>query len=168
MSRVRSPDDALLATLRVIVPALHARLREPWWIIGSAAMRVHGAVPIAANDVDVLCSHDDAMALSQAWSAHCALGFTPRDDQRFRSTFARFTHCALPVEIMGGLQVNSDAGWQPLHLQSVQTLPWHGLEIPVPTLPELMRVFRLFGREKDVAKAAQIRIHLSGNTSHGH
>ena len=41
-----------------------------WWIIGSAAMTLAGVAGIVPQDIDVLCSRQDALRLREAWSDH--------------------------------------------------------------------------------------------------
>jgi len=147
-------------SLRAALPAIVPGFRDPWWIIGSAAMALSGIAETVPNDVDVLCSERDAQWLKAAWADHADRAYPPRDDVRFRSCFARFVHLPMPVEVMGGLQVNAGAGWKTLAIAATEHVPVADFEVPVPALREQMRVLRLFGRDKDLAKAALISTFL--------
>lgn len=161
-------DDAL-TTLRLAAPRLHAQLRQPWWIIGSTALHLHGVGSTQPHDIDVLCSVDDADALIEAWADARDDAFSPADDARFRSRFARFHLGPLPLEIMGGLQLHRDGAWQAVQLHTRQHIAIDNAQsVPVPALEELQQLFVAFGRDKDLAKAECIRIHLSGATPHVH
>ncbi|MEH3100784.1 hypothetical protein [Sphingomonas adhaesiva] len=135
-------DDALRA-----VAAAMATARDPWWVIGSAAVRLHGVeTPVA--DIDVLTSVADGEAIVAAWRRGVVIGAA---DHRFRSTpFARLDGAALPIEIMAGLHVHRDGAWRPVLPRSRVV---HG-GFPVPDRAELIAILRLFGRPKDMRRAA--------------
>lgn len=167
MNHALAAAHPLTATLRALLPVARAQWRDPWCLIGSAALRLIDAESADPQDVDVLCSEDDAQRLAQHWSAHIDTGYTPRDDARFRSHFARFTHLPLPVEVMGGLQVHHQHQWQTLRVDATQDIDLHGLPVPVPTPEEQLRILELFGRDKDRAKAARLRT-IFPSLSHVH
>ncbi len=152
--------SALRAGLQNALPGLARTFRDPWWIIGSAAMALGGVPDIAPQDIDVLCSCDDATALRTAWANHIAPAYRPPDEACFRSAFARFTHLPMPLEVMGGLEVMTPDGWRPLRIQDDAVLDLEGHAVRVPTLTEQQRIFSLFGRPKDLAKAARIATFL--------
>ncbi len=135
-------DDALRA-----VAVAMASARDPWWIIGSAAVRLYGVeTPVA--DVDVLTSAADGAAVVAAWHGEVVIG---APDARFRSTpFARLGGAALPIEIMAGLHIRADDGWRPL-LPRTRVVRDGS---PVPDRAELIAILRLFGRPKDMQRAA--------------
>ena len=98
----------LRETLVVIVDAMrHAR--DPWWVISSAAVALHGVAPIEVDDVDVLMSVGDARRVMDR------LGVVPIEDgasAMFRSTlFGRWEAPPLVVEIMAGFYVATGSGW---------------------------------------------------------
>lgn len=132
----------LSATLDAVVLAM-ADAREPWWIIGSAAVVLHGAATSVA-DVDVLCGEVDARALIAALGGEV---LAPAADPVFRSAvFGRCAATPLPVEVMAGLTVHG----APVRLA---TREWRG-GAPTPLRAELAALLRRFGREKDLARAA--------------
>lgn len=167
MSHALAAAHPLTGTLRALVPTLRVQWRDPWCVIGSAALRLIGVDSTEPQDVDLLCSVEDAERLARHWSAHLDADYTPRDDDRFRSHFARFIHLPLPVEVMGGLRVHSHGHWQSVCAQSVQDIPCHDVRVPVPTADEQLRILELFGRDKDLAKAAQLRPFLA-SPRHAH
>jgi len=149
-------SSALHAGLHVALPELARTFRDPWWIIGSAAMALIGMPDIAPQDIDVLCSRDDALRLHAAWAAHADRVYRPQDEARFRSAFARFTHLSMPLEVMGGLDVMTPEGWRPLRVLEDAAVDIGGHAVRVPTPAEQQRIFLLFGRPKDLTKAARI------------
>lgn len=155
-----NPVSALHAGLRLALPELARTFHDPWWIIGSAAMALAGVPGTLPQDIDVLCGREDAGRLRAAWSPHLDALYTPRDEARFRSAFSRFIHLPIPLEAMGGLEVQTADGWQPLHVGQDMAVDVDGVAVRVPTLDEQRRILRLFGRAKDLAKAERITAFL--------
>ena len=152
--------SALHAGLHDALPELARTFRDPWWIIGSSAMALAGVSGIAPQDIDVLCSREDAIRLQAAWAPHVDPDYRPQDEARFRSTFARFTHLSMPLEVMGGLEVMTGEGWHPLQVLGDKAIGIDGHVVCIPTLAEQRRIFSLFGRPKDLAKAERITAFL--------
>jgi hypothetical protein len=151
-----TPPSALHAGLHDALPELARTFRDPWWIIGSAAMALAGVPGIVPQDIDVLCSRNDALVLRERWSDHVDGRFVPTEEARFRSTFARFTHLPMPLEIMGGLEVMTATGWQELRVHDDQRIDIASHAVRIPTLADQRRILLAFGRDKDLAKAARI------------
>lgn len=150
--------SALYAGLHDALPELMRTFRDPWWIIGSAAMVLADIPNVAPQDIDVLCSRRDALQLREAWIDHVDAAYRPADETRFRSAFARFVHLPMPVEVMGGLELMTATGWRPVQVHDDLRLDVAGHEVRVPTLDEQRRILLAFGREKDLAKAARIPV----------
>lgn len=155
-----NPVSALHAGLRLALPELARTFRDPWWIIGSAAMALAGVPDTRPQDIDVLCGRDDAARLRAAWAAHVDEAYRPRDEARFRSAFSRFAHLPMPLEAMGGLEVKAADGWHPLYVRQDMAIDVDGHSLRLPTLAEQRRILLLFGREKDLAKAGRIAAFL--------
>lgn len=153
-----SLDPYLAATLAGLRPALQA-MRDPWWIIGSAGLALLGAFDERPQDIDLLASAHDAEALTDAWRGHVQADRHPADGVQFRSVYARFAHLPLPVEVMGGLEVHRNGAWETLAVRESEGVVVDGFEVRVPVLAEQIRILRLFGRDKDLVKAAQAETH---------
>ncbi len=141
-------DPALAETLARLAGPL-AGLSDPWWLIGSAAMAMHGAAPIVVADVDLLVSPADAAALI------ARLGLAPlaAASDRFRSTpFARWTAPALAVEIMADFHVATAGGWVAVRPRTRVAVDVAGRALFVPAVAELRAIGRLYGRPKDMAR----------------
>ncbi len=134
------------AALAQVATALRSA-RDPWWVIGSAAVRLHGGATSVA-DIDVLTSARDAERLLATWPGKVTIGGA---SARFRShPFARLDGAALPVEVMADLELCTATGWQPVR---PVTRVARG-DVFVPDRDELRAILRAFGREKDLARAA--------------
>ncbi|MBB6189468.1 hypothetical protein [Rhodanobacter sp. MP7CTX1] len=149
-------DAGLQATLALIVPELQLTCDDPWCLIGSAAAQLMGA-DVAPADVDVLVSRADADRLIARWMLQLDHAYEPTGVERFRSRFARFHFPGLPVEVMGGLELNGDEGWQPVRISQMVLVGVNGLAVPVPSISEQIRVLESFGRTKDRQRADLLR-----------
>ncbi|TAJ74098.1 MAG: hypothetical protein EPO51_02710 [Phenylobacterium sp.] len=134
------------ALLDRLAPDLDA-LAAPWSLIGSGALILLGAPLEAAGDLDVVTGVDGARRLRGAWAEWLEAGEPKPPDGPFRSEdFARYVTPWGPVEVMGGLQVRG------------RRLDVAG---PIPAAAEQLRILRLFGRPKDLAKAAVLEAWLA-------
>jgi len=131
--------------------ALLCDAEEPWWIIGSAAVALHGGDPGEIRDVDVLLGHGDAERYFRQLNLRNAAA---ADDPLFRSDlFARWTGPAVSVEMMAGLKVKVSSGWLPV---SIRTRVKVGNGIYVPSREELRSILLCFGRAKDIRRAGTL------------
>lgn len=149
-------SPALYVALAEVVPDLHVHCVDPWCLIGSAAALLLGAETSAA-DVDVLTSRADADALMATWAQRRERGFTPADEGRFRSHFARFHFSGVPVEVMGALELCVDNGWQAVQPGRLMLAILNGVAVPVPCIGDQIRLLESFGREKDARRVVALR-----------
>ena len=146
--------EALDATLAAIADAL-VDTRGRWWVIGSAAIRLHGAATSVA-DVDVLLGVADARRLLAAWGVAADTG---GGSDRFRSTlFARIAGLPMPVEVMAGFSVRVDGVWKPVRPRSRQAFDCAGRTIFAPSIGELAGMCRRFARDKDRARLRLLQV----------
>jgi hypothetical protein len=139
----------LRQTLVMTADAL-AGAQEPWWVISSAAVALHGVTPVEVGDVDVLMSVIDARrAMDQ-------LGVAPIEDGAsalFRSTlFGQWESPPLVVEIMAGFHVATGSGWTKVLPRTRVPIFVGERVVYVPDRAELAEMLRLFGRPKDLER----------------
>lgn len=139
------------------IPRLREHCRDPWVIIGSTAAALAGA-DVTVADLDVLTSTADARRLIDAWSIWLDRAYRPEGGDRFRSHFARF-HFAdgMPVEVMGGLELRSVEGWQPVKVDEITLVHCAGVSVPIPAIAEQIRILENFARSKDLLRAQLLR-----------
>lgn len=126
-------------------------VRDRWWIIGSAAVALHGGNPIEVADVDVLCSADDARAMIDRLGL---VAISDAADPLFRSAvFARWNTPPLAVEVMADFHVRHEGAWQRVWPVTRELLPLNGGVVAVPSRAELRKLLLTFGREKDLLRA---------------
>jgi hypothetical protein len=139
-----APD---LAAALAEVRAAAAAARDPWWIIGSAAMALHGVRGLGVGDVDLLMSRGDAATLLRSKRVEPVPG---EGAGRFRSdVFGRWRAGAYVVETMGGFHVD---GRELVPTTRVETGGFY-----VPAVVELIAMCELFGRPKDEERASRLR-----------
>lgn len=121
--------------------------RDPWWIIGSTAVLLHGARPISVADVDVLPSVADARRILPA------IGIAPEHKpahSQFRSEiFATWTEPPLPVEFMADFHYLRSGQWRAALPTTRQSIAVGSVTVYVPERWELRDMMLGFGREKD-------------------
>lgn len=147
---------ALHEALVASVPDLHRHCRDPWAVVGSGAAWLAGA-KVTVADLDVLASARDAEMLIGHWRTRLDTTAVLAGAERFRSRFARFVFPGLAVEIMGGLEVSGDRGWTPVTVGEIITVDIVGMRVPIPIVPEQIRVLESFGRPKDRQRAALLK-----------
>lgn len=135
---------------------LGRQLTSDAFVIGSAAVCLVGA-DIDVADLDILTTTDDARRLEQVWQSRRLHDYLPSDGGLFRSRFARYAFTAMPVEIMGGLEVCVEDAWQSVRIDESRPLDGYAARLRLPSPAELRRVLHLFGREKDCRRAAVLR-----------
>lgn len=140
-----TPDD-LRDLFQNAAPDLDA-FAAPWAVIGSGALILIGVPLETAADLDVVTGVDGAARLRAAWADWREPGEAKAPDGPFRSEdFARYATPWGPVEVMGGLKVRG------------RVLDVAG---PIPSAQEQLRILRLFGRPKDLDKAARLEAWLA-------
>jgi len=157
--RAAKCDPRVIAALGELVPRIAGCFRDPWWVIGSAAAHLVAAPEIVPHDIDVLASAHDVDAFAARHGDVLDRDYRPGDGARFRSRFARFAFAPLPVELMGGLEVDDGRGWRAVHVGATRMVDCDGQAIPLPTVAGQIRLFEWFGRDKDLEKARILRRH---------
>jgi hypothetical protein len=141
------------ATLARLTEAM-AEARDDWWLIGSAAVALHGADPGRIADLDVLLSEADARRILPVLGLPAEEG---RPDDRFASqVFASWHGAPLVAEFMAGLSQWIDGEWQPVMPRSRVEVAGEGWRVFVPDRSELAAILRSFGRPKDLRRLAAL------------
>ncbi|MFN3585849.1 hypothetical protein [Phenylobacterium sp.] len=152
--------DHLRRLIQGLAPDL-AGLREPWTIIGSAALLVAGLPVEDCPDLDILTTEAGAAALEARWAAWREADYAPDPAAAFRSRFSRYRMPEGAVEVMGDLRLRTAAGWTAVEARAVERRAFAGVEVRVPTPVEQLRILRSFGRPKDLAKAVRLEAFLA-------
>ncbi len=144
---------ALEATLAAIQPAL-AAAQHRWWILGSAAVALHGAELHEIRDVDVLLDPRDCPAVFARLGIAVQAG---QGDGQFRSeVFQRWDQGSLPVELFAGFKLCERGVWHDLLPQSRMPVQAGAVTVYVPARGELIAMLQRFGRPKDLLRIAAL------------
>lgn len=154
-----SPGE-LEALVRRLAPDL-AALAEPWTIIGSGALMMVGLPVEDCPDLDILTTSAGAARLEATWAGWRQADYAPDPAAAFRSRFSRYQAPEGAVEVMGDLQLRTAGGWAPVTVQATEMRRFAGVELPLPTAAEQLRILRQFGRPKDLAKAQALEAWLA-------
>lgn len=129
-----------------------ALAQDRWWIIGSAAVALHGADSGVIDDIDIVLSVNDARRVLPPLGVPLTPG---GGDTRFRSEiYERWAIPPVPAEFMAGFDLNRRGEWVPVRFQSRDEVR-PGLF--VPSRDELHQLLLDFGRQKDIVRAASLR-----------
>jgi len=141
---------ALAQTLAMIAEAASGATGD-WWIIGSAAVVLHGRRVAHVNDVDLMMSAHDAEQFLNRVGGHARAADAHK---KFRSlVFGVWTEPPVPVEIFGGFSLAGPSGWREVSMASRESVDVGGHRLFVPSVEELARLLRAFGRPKDLERA---------------
>ena len=128
--------------------------QDRWWIIGSAAVALHGADPGPVAGIDVLLSVADAHRILPTIGIAPVAGVA---DARFRSrVFGVWDGTASPVEFMAGLECRTGDTWLPVRPATRSAVAVGGGIVHVPDRGELGSILVAFGRPKDLARTARL------------
>ena len=145
--------DDLTATLETLAAAAQD-LRQPWWVFGGAAMALAGLEDLATPDIDVLAAPDDARRLIEA------LGGVILEDPGhglFRSrVFGRASATPVPIEVMADMDVRAGTEWTRVAFATRLPVALDAGPVFLPSLDEQIATCRLFGRPKDLQRAARL------------
>ncbi len=141
----------VLQTTLAAIAAMAAAAQDPWWVIGSAAVALHGAeVPVA--DVDLLTSARDARRILATAGVTAAQG---RRSERFHSqVFGRIRGLPLDLEIMADFSVCAEGTWRQVVPATREVVMVGAATLYVPGKAELQSLLRMIGRPKDLLRAS--------------
>ena len=146
--------DALAKTLAMVAEAARGAA-DRWWIIGSAAVVLHGGAVPSVKDVDLMMSARDAEEFLSRVGGERG-GADPSGP--FRSqVFGVWSEPPIPVEVFGGFSVACNRGWRAVSLVTRQRVTVAGALIYVPSAEELVQLLNSFGRPKDLERANLLR-----------
>jgi hypothetical protein len=132
---------------------------EPWWVIGSTALVLTGIAGVEPDDIDVVASGSCLRrVLAKADIDEIASKPHP---QFCSSPYQRIElEGATPIELMGDLHVLTRSKLARVVLESRSEIRAGTAVVFIPSIAEQIALLRLFGRGKDMAKAALLEAHV--------
>lgn len=129
---------------------------DEWWVIGSAAVALHGAEGAGINDVDVMMSARDAAAFLHRVGA---VEQIPATSALFRSqVFGVWSEPPVPVEVFGGFELAENGQWREVKIFTRESAVVRSGRVFVPAANELVRLLHAFGRAKDLERASLLEV----------
>lgn len=141
----------IISVLRDALPELRL-LNDAFYIIGAAALILSDVKLDHTSDIDILTSDADAETLKLLWHDRIIEMHDPKNNELFRSNFARYRFTHVDIEIMGCLEVKKESGWIPLIINEYNIFSVDFFQVKMPTLEEQKRILQWFGRDKDLEK----------------
>lgn len=145
--------EPLIATLDIVASAA-AGLQDPWWIYGGAAMALAGLEDLHVPDVDILASPRDARALIEALHGH--LSEDPGEGLFRSQVFGQILTTPIPLDVMAEMDVRDGGDWARVAFQTRLPVNVDGATVFIPSVSEQIATCRLFGRPKDLERAARL------------
>lgn len=131
-----------------------------WWVIGSAALDLHGIDGVDVQDIDILVPDVEQARLAANLLGAEKIKTSPSD--LFRSEyFAKCVQSGIEIEIMAGFQIRDRDGWHQVKPETRVAFSRETGLIYAPELDELCGIFGRFGRDKDLARIALVIRQIS-------
>ena len=144
---------ALVETLSMLAQAVQDA-EDDWWLIGSAAVVLHGGQIPHVKDVDLMMSARDAEASLRRVGGQ---GGGAEPSERFQSDiFGVWSAPPIPIEIFGGFRLAAAGEWQEVTFATREPVAVGNACVFVPSAAELVRLLHSFGRAKDLERAARL------------
>lgn len=136
-----------------------ADTKDPWWILGSAAIALLGVDPNGVRDIDVLVSERDAEALM---IHHSLENRFDGGTTCFRSnTFILPNLGALRVEVMAGYEIRVKDEWLNVWPQTRFSVVVSGSVLWIPEAREQIEILRMLNRPKDLGRIELIEAAIT-------
>ena len=132
-----------------------ADTRDPWWILGSAAIALIGVNPNGVRDIDVLVSEQDAQDLM---TRNCLENQSDGGTARYHSnTFLLPELGPYRVEVMAGYKIRSNDEWANVWPRTRVAVEVAGSILWVPEASEQIDILRRLNRPKDRSRIELIK-----------
>lgn len=122
------------------VASLPFDLPEGWAIFGSAALLLNGVDGIETTDIDILVPYPDMLLCAVPPATDCSIFYSVERSE--------YEIEGVTVDVSHGLQVWNGNEWCSVEIAEV--VEKDGLRYA--SLPECVRLLKLFGRPKDIQK----------------
>ena len=162
--------DKITQSLASITVELQ-EISPDFYVIGASAMILSGIEVGETADIDILTTEMNSCKLQHLLKTYMEISPETKEDDLFRSNFARFKLPLMDIEVMGDLQIKKNDIWQSVCVKEYkemnkkigkeQYLVFIGnLIIKIPTIEEQKRILSLFGREKDLKRILILNHYL--------
>lgn len=143
--------DKIIETL-ITIEDEYQEIASDSYIIGASALILLGIDIDDTKDIDILTSVESSCKLKESLSRYIEFNPKTKDDELFKSDFARYSLPLMDIEIMGNLHLKKDNRWIEVSVDDYEEISLGRFNVKTPTLNELRRLLLLFGREKDMRR----------------
>lgn len=143
--------DKINQTLIGIATQLQ-EINPEFYIIGASAMILSNIEIGETSDIDILTTEMNASKLQHLLKTYMEVAPETKENDLFRSNFARFNLPLMDIEVMGNLQIKKNNIWQPVCVHEYREVSVGKMIVRIPTIGEQKRILSLFGREKDLKR----------------
>jgi hypothetical protein len=129
-----------------------------WAVYASGALALQG-VDIIPDDLDIITDAKGASVMHGLLGEYEAKSFKKTPSDKFKSDpFILFLIKGVRVEVAGDFCIKTGDRWILMSylLDTATTICLGDMKIPTPTLHEMVMVYQMMGREKDLAKIKKI------------
>ena len=147
--------DKITQSLASITVELQ-EISPDFYVIGASAMILSGIEVGETADIDILTTEMNSCLLK----TYMEISPETKEDDLFRSNFARFKLPLMDIEVMGDLQIKKNDIWQSVCVKEYKEIFIGNLIIKIPTIEEQKRILSLFGREKDLKRILILNHYL--------
>ena len=151
--------DKITLTLASIAVELQG-INSEFYIIGASAMILSDIEIGETSDIDILTTAANSIKLQQLLSRYIEVAPKTKENDLFRSNFARFNLPLMDIEVMGDLQIKKNNAWLPVCVEKYGEIFIGNLMIRIPTIEEQKRILSFFGREKDLKRIPILNKYL--------
>lgn len=151
--------EKIIQSIASITNELH-EIAPEFYIIGASAMILSDIEIGETSDIDILTTEANSTKLQHLLNKYIEVTPKTKDDDLFRSNFARFNLPLIDIEVMGNLQIRKNNIWQSVYVHEYNEIFINSLPIRIPTINEQKRILSLFGREKDLKRILILKTHF--------
>lgn len=152
--------ERIIRTIASIINELQEVAPE-FYVIGASAMILSGIEIGETSDIDILTTEVNSSRLQRLLNRYMEIAPKTKEDDLFRSDFARFNLPLMNIEVMGNLQIKKGNVWQSVCVHEYKEMLIGDLTVRMPTIKEQKRILALFGREKDLKRMPLLNRYLS-------
>lgn len=152
--------ERIIRTIASIINELQEVAPE-FYVIGASAMILSGIEIGETSDIDILTTEVNSSRLQRLLNRYMEIAPKTKEDDLFRSDFARFNLPLMNIEVMGNLQIKKGNVWQSVCVHEYKEMLIEDLTVRMPTIKEQKRILALFGREKDLKRMPLLNRYLS-------
>jgi hypothetical protein len=149
----------IIQTLSFVSSELNEIASESF-IIGASAMILSDIEIGNTSDIDILTTVEGSDKLQTSLRRFMKTTPKTKEDDLFRSNFARFNLPLMDIEVMGGLEIYKEGSWQPVCINDYRKISIGKTTLRIPTVKEQERLLTLFGRDKDRKRIEILKKYL--------